>query len=317
MNTFITMLTPYMPMIAYGLVILFVCLYATLSSIEFGSSLLLISPTPLVDVGTVRRYLNPIWESTNVFLVFALVGTVMFFPTALPVTSVALLPTMMTALIFFAVRAIGILGLMYYGSVSRWFAYLFAVGSLGAPLFLSNIYTYVLSGVSLLIPTTALAVSLWILVVVTVLFIAQGFFVYFAPANPHRQALRASYVMSGMMFVFLVFVLIHLIPDVSSFGVWCVRISVLCLVLVALTSAEYNWRLVSFLAASGALIVVIAGIAALRYPFLVYGYITAPAAFTSVLMFTYMLFVVPIGLLITVPPLVWFYSMYARALPES
>ena len=139
MIPFLDPLVPFMPIVAYGLVTLFICLYAASSSIEFGTSLLILSPIPLVDNATVRRYLNPIWESTNVFLVFALVGTVMFFPLAIPAISVAIFPTVMVSLFFFVLRAIGILGLMYYGSTAPWLRYLFAIGSVGASLFLSKI----------------------------------------------------------------------------------------------------------------------------------------------------------------------------------
>lgn len=314
MIPFLDPIVPYFPILAYGLVTLFVCLYGAFSSIEFGSALLLVSPWPVVDVTVVRRYLNPIWEATNVFLIFALVGTVMFFPAAIPAASVAVFPTMMTALIFFALRAMGILGLMYYGSVSEWFKYIFAIGSAGAPLLLSNVYVFILSGIAVVLPTTALASVMWFVVLVTLIFISISFFIYFAPKSPYHGDLRRVHVFSGAAYLLSSLLLSDLIPGISTLGVWVLNVLVFVLVVASLSLAEYERRLMSFVSAMLADIVLIAGLSALRYPYIAFPMVSASSVFTSPLMFEYMLLVVPFGLLITVPALIWFYSMYARAI---
>lgn len=72
-----------------GITVLWVFLYGYLivASIDFGAGFFsyytMITGRKNMVHGIIERYLSPVWEVTNVFLIFFMIGMVGFFPTLL------------------------------------------------------------------------------------------------------------------------------------------------------------------------------------------------------------------------------------------
>ena len=102
--------------LAYALPILSLYVYMVLSSVEFGASIFRLWPKLLRRPEVVSTYLNPIWEATNVFLVYFVICLMTFFPKASGRLGTDLLWVVFPALAFFSLRVIGML-LIYYGEI--------------------------------------------------------------------------------------------------------------------------------------------------------------------------------------------------------
>ena len=94
------------------------------------------------------HYIGPVWETTNVFLVFALVALMAFFPGALPVWSAALIVPFFLFLAAMGIRALGML-MVFYGGENKHpaGAWTLALGGLLAPaVFAGEIVSYFMTG---------------------------------------------------------------------------------------------------------------------------------------------------------------------------
>lgn len=299
-----------MPLIAYSILLAFIVLYAVLSSIEFGAALFLVSPWKMVERDRIERYMGPVWEFTNVFLIFALVCTAMFFPRAVPLLA-QLYAVVSTALVFFVVRVIGILGILYKRSAHGAFRALFAIGSAGAPLSLSSVYLYAISGQQLAWPPQPLAVALWCAVLSAIVFIAASFFVHFAPKSAQRAALETTHTFAGAALLlsaafFSAAASTFLRPDFGGF-----------LLLTFFVACAFLWRpqkpLPALLASAAAVATLIISIAVRHAPYLLYPTLTLDTALTSPESFRAMLTMIPVGLIVSIPAVALLWKLFAGA----
>jgi len=299
-----------MPLIAYSILLAFIVLYAVLSSIEFGAALFLISPWKVVERETIEKYMGPVWESTNVFLIFALVCTAMFFPRAVPLLA-QLYAVISTALVFFVVRVIGILGILYRQSSHGFFRALFAIGSIGAPLSLSCVYLYAISGQQLMWPPQPLAVALWCAVLSAIVFIAAAFFLHFAPKSVQRTRLETVHTLSGAA------LLLSGAFVSSAAGSFLGPESGGFVLLTFFVACAILWRprklLLALLCSAAAVATLIISIAVRHAPYLLYPSLTLNAAFTSPESFTAMLSVIPVGLVVSIPAVALLWKLFAGA----
>ncbi|MBU8907898.1 cytochrome d ubiquinol oxidase subunit II [Desertibacillus haloalkaliphilus] len=190
-----------------GITILWIFLYGyvIVASIDFGAGFFhffskLTNRNHRAD-HLIQRYLSPVWEVTNVFLVFFFVGIVAFFPETAFYFGTALLVPMSVTLLLLIFR-----GSYYafgtYGANERLF-YSFLYGSTGLliPASLSVVLTVAGGGyivvehgeVSLLttkLLTSPYSWSVIILAIVSVLFISATFLSNYASKARDLQALH-------------------------------------------------------------------------------------------------------------------------------
>ena len=119
-------------------------IYGLACSIECGISLSLLKDK---DHGA-KNLFTPLWEVTNVFLVFGLVGVATLFNGALQLISHKLLTTLAVAIFALLLRACVVLAMFYGGQdkFSRPLLWLFSLCNFAIPLSLSAAGVYLLTG---------------------------------------------------------------------------------------------------------------------------------------------------------------------------
>ncbi len=166
-----------MQLAAFFIATALLLIYSILSSIEFGASIYLLFPRYYPLSPHIHTYINPLWEATNVFLVFFLILLFSCFPKSIPPLSNALFPIIECGLIFFVVRVLGILGIFYAQSHEIKWRLLFFMGSIGAPLILSRFYNFALVG-STDISLSILTFAIPALTIASILMISSTFFLF-------------------------------------------------------------------------------------------------------------------------------------------
>ncbi|MCP3772697.1 cytochrome d ubiquinol oxidase subunit II [Paenibacillus sp. MZ04-78.2] len=190
-----------------GITVLWIFLYGYLivASIDFGAGFYayygkVIGIENIIGP-VISRYLSPVWEVTNVFLVFFFVGIVGFFPETAYYYGTALLLPGSIALILLAVRG-SFYAFANYGAKKN-NVYLLAYGSTGLliPAALSTVFTISEGGflsvsgntVTLLMEELFFSTYSWavvLLAVSSVLFISSAFLTYYADHAEDKRALE-------------------------------------------------------------------------------------------------------------------------------
>ena len=190
-----------------GITVLWIFLfcYIIVASIDFGAGFLTLH-TKLTGEEKkinhlIERYLNPVWEVTNVFFVFFFVGFVGFFPdSALYLGTVLLVPGSI-ALILISIRS-SFYAFEHYGQDNKlpWI-FLYGITGLLIPAALATVLTiseggyineqgnhFDLDWVQLLL--SPFAWSVVFLAIVSVLYISSGFLTYYASKAKDKVAYK-------------------------------------------------------------------------------------------------------------------------------
>ncbi|SER96906.1 cytochrome d ubiquinol oxidase subunit II [Salisediminibacterium halotolerans] len=149
----------------------------------------------------VQRYLSPVWEVTNVFLVFFLIGIIGFFPDTAYYYGTALLIPGSIAIILLAIRGSYYAFSTYGAKDSHFFSFLYGATGLLIPASLTVVLTVSLGGyivvdndqIQLLYGElfgSAYSWSVVILAIVSVLFISASFLTYYAARANDNRALE-------------------------------------------------------------------------------------------------------------------------------
>ncbi|PRO64665.1 cytochrome d ubiquinol oxidase subunit II [Alkalicoccus urumqiensis] len=190
-----------------GITVLWLFLYGYLivASIDFGAGFFSYyskrtNKNHLID-SIIQRYLSPVWEVTNVFLVFFFIGIVGFFPdTAFYYGSALLIPGSV-AIILLAIRGSYYAFNTYGAEESSFYSFLYGATGLLIPASLTTVLTISEGGyisiadngdVSLLygeLFTSGYSWGVVILAVVSVLFISAVFLTYYADRAKDKNAL--------------------------------------------------------------------------------------------------------------------------------
>ncbi len=135
-----------MEIAAYVVIALALFVYSILLSIECGGAVLLLRDDPRRRK-LILAYLGPVWETTNVFLVFAIVAAFAFFPGATAAWGTALITPFFVFLVIMGVRALGMLLVFYDKAKSRAAVWVFGVASALAPAVLvAGAVPYLMTG---------------------------------------------------------------------------------------------------------------------------------------------------------------------------
>lgn len=181
-----------------GMLILWIFLYGyvIVASIDFGAGFFLFygkwRKKELVINRTIERYLSPVWEVTNVFLVFFFIGLIGFFPETAYYYGTALLIPGSVALILLTMRGAFYAYTSYGKKENLFYYFLYGITGLLIPASLSTVLTIseggyiyennngqvIFSLIDFLVSPYSWAVVF--LAIVSVLFISASFLTYFA-----------------------------------------------------------------------------------------------------------------------------------------
>ncbi|WP_216827588.1 cytochrome d ubiquinol oxidase subunit II [Alkalihalobacterium elongatum] len=190
-----------------GITVLWIFLYGYLivASIDFGAGFFnyysrLTNMNHIMN-DLIQRYLSPVWEVTNVFLVFFFVGIIGFFPDTAYYFGTALLIPGSVAIILLAIRGSYYAFGTYGAKDSKVYSFLYGATGLLIPASLSVVLTIseggfitVENGKVLLhykeLFTNMYSWSVVLLSIVSVLFISSAFLSYYANKAKDFEALQ-------------------------------------------------------------------------------------------------------------------------------
>ena len=130
-----------------GVVVLWLFLfgYVIIASIDFGAGFFnaygLLTGNEHILSQLITRYLNPVWEVTNVFFVFFFVGIIGFFPQTAYYYGTILLVPVSIGIILLAIRGSYYAFTTYGGLKQKIFTYLYGLAGLFIPASLSIVLT--------------------------------------------------------------------------------------------------------------------------------------------------------------------------------
>ncbi|WP_146549817.1 cytochrome d ubiquinol oxidase subunit II [Rummeliibacillus suwonensis] len=174
---------------------LFLFGYVIIGSIDFGAGFFnaysLITGRNHILTNIIQRYLSPVWEITNVFLVFFFVGIVGFFPKTAFFYGTTLLVPASIALVLLAIRG-SYYAFESYGSRGhKGYSFMYGVSGLLIPAALSVVLTISEGGFVTVIDdqpildygalfTSSLTWSIVVLALAAVLYISATFLTWYA-----------------------------------------------------------------------------------------------------------------------------------------
>jgi cytochrome d ubiquinol oxidase subunit II len=303
-------------------------IYAVLFMIECGAPIFICWPQLLGrddhdGAAMVRAYMNPVWETTNVFLVFTLISLIAFFPAAVPVWGRALIIPFLISLIVMAARIVGMLYVFYREGKSRAMKALLLVANLLSPAVLfGGTVPYFLTG-SLPMGTLdwGLAISIALLAMAATIVLSSLFFNYMrarrsAPWNPRIRRL-VLWAYSAFLFLFVIAesFLQFCVPHVFSEGAYDV---------VVVAGAIIFGILAIFMRSPGKMVAMFAfwlnvllvgllflGTAVAQLPYVIYPSFTIFNSFTDLQTAGILFGILIVGAVIVIPALAWLYSLFA------
>lgn len=163
------------PTLIFLLIALSLFIYIALSSIEYGMAFFQVFPKIRNSPSDDSLYVKPVWETTTVFLVFAIIGIMTFFPAAFAAFGRSLLPLLFITVLLIAARGALMLILHYAQIRSRFADFLFLLFSLAIPVSLSMVFSYAMSGSLHTATFSPFAISMALLVISGVLLISGTF----------------------------------------------------------------------------------------------------------------------------------------------
>ncbi len=322
-----------------GIAVLWIFLfgYIIVASIDFGAGFFslhakLFGQSHYIN-DLIQRYLNPVWEVTNVFFVFFFVGIVGFFPdTAYYYGTVLLIPGSI-ALILLAIR-----GAFYafenYGQDSKlsWLM-LYAVSGLLIPASLSTALTISEGGyltesaagkidldwTELLLSPFGWAVVL--LAIVSVLYISSGFLTFYAHRAEDKSAyqlMRKWFLMWGApmimmsLFVFLSLRIqneAHFMSAVFDYG-WLFIISLISFVIAGVLTLLKKAHGIAFIFVVIQMGTAFFGYGLSKLPYILYPYVHIDDAVTNDSMALVLTIAFIGGLVLLLPSLFFIFKLF-------
>ncbi|MDT8860868.1 cytochrome d ubiquinol oxidase subunit II [Alkalihalobacillus sp. MEB130] len=319
---------------------LFLFGYVIVASIDFGAgffnaSTIVTKKHHIVNT-VIQRYLSPVWEITNVFLVFFFVGMIGFFPQTAYYFGTVLLIPISISIILLALRgsyyAFGTYGTK--GHVGYTLMYgvtgVLIPASLSTALIVSQggfIRETVSGRIELdyvALFTSPFAWSIVVLSLVSVLFISASFLAYYSSVAQDTEALKLfrkyTWIWSFPTIVTALGIIIemrwhnpaHYEGLISLW--WVFALSFLCFVvsLWLLKKGSYGKSFI-FVVLQFALAFYAYGVS--RYPYLLYPYLTIYDSFTNETMAYSLIVVFILGLMLLIPSLYLVFKLFIMNKP--
>lgn len=302
--------------------------YVIVASIDFGAGFfnaysLLVGKNHILT-NIIKRYLSPVWEVTNVFLVFFFVGIVGFFPqTAFYYGTILLVPVSIS-LVLLAIRG-SYYAFESYGSRGHiGYTLTYGIAGLLIPASLSVVFAIAAGGYVDMVDgqpvlnywtlyTSPFAWSIVVLSIAAVLYISAVFLTWYAHKAKDGEATKLMRKYALVWAIPLMVSALGIMYEMKSINPetynnmvnlwWVFAISaVLFFITVVLIWMRKNYGLaVGLLIAQFALAFFAYGIA--QYPFLLYPYLTIYDSFTSTQMAIALVIAFILGLCLLIPSL--------------
>lgn len=302
--------------------------YVIVASIDFGAGFfnaysLMIGKNHILT-NIIQRYLSPVWEVTNVFLVFFFVGIVGFFPqTAFYYGTILLVPVSIS-LILLAIRG-SYYAFESYGSRGHiGYTLIYGIAGLLIPASLSVVFAISGGGYVNMVNeqpvldywtlyTSPYAWSIVVLSIAAVLYISAVFLTWYAHKANDMEATNLMRKYALIWAVPLMISALGIMYEMKSINPvnynnlvnlwWMFGISaILFVITVALLFMKKSYGLaVGLLIAQFAFAFFAYGIA--QYPYLLYPYLTIYDSFTSTQMAIALVIVFILGLCLLIPSL--------------
>ncbi|HEY0828033.1 MAG TPA: cytochrome d ubiquinol oxidase subunit II [Bacilli bacterium] len=313
-----------------GITVLWIFLYGYLivASIDFGagflSSYTVLTGKKHIIHGVIERYLSPVWEVTNVFLVFFMIGFVGFFPDTAFYYGTALLIPGSIAIVLLAIRG-SYYAFSTYGARDRKiYILLYGASGLLIPASLSTVLTISEGGfidaedgkVTFLFRELLLSSYSWaviLLALVSVLYISATFLTYYAhrakdmPALEllRKYALFWSFPTIGSSL--LVFYAISYHNPIHYAGMvdlsWMFALSLTCFIIaISLIWTRQRYG-TAFILVMLQFALAFFGYGASHLPYILYPYLTMYDNFTNEAMALALIIAFVAGLLLLIPSL--------------
>ncbi len=297
---------------------LFLFIYGILSSIEFGISIFQRFPNILKDNTSIKTYVQPIWEVTNVFLVFTIVSLFTFFPSSSFFFGTHLLLPLFIGMLFLGLRSLCMIYIIYGNYQKKIINTLFLCCSFLAPISLANSYIYIVTGESTQFFITPLAIAISLYIICSILLISSSFFQYYNKTERDNKKLEKFVFNASIGFYFSFLILIRLLHVNARYlflhntNNYIFLFAVLVLFLLLLFNqfmrrTHYNFVLICILQA-----VVFFSLFLLHLPYLIFPNVTIYNSFTDYSVFPILITSFIIGMVFVIPGLIMIYCLFIR-----
>jgi cytochrome d ubiquinol oxidase subunit II len=313
-----------------GITVLWIFLYGYLivASIDFGAGFFsyfsLVTGRRNVIHSVIERYLSPVWEVTNVFLIFFMVGMVGFFPDTAYYLGTTLLIPGSIAIVLLAIRGSYYAFSTYGAKDNRFYMLLYGASGLLIPASLSIVLTISEGGyieesnghVVLLygkLFTSPYAWSVVILSLVSILFISASFLTYYAqkakdyPAMEVLREFAIGWSMPTILSSLLVFFAIQKHNPghfAQMLGLsWMFVLSLLCFLIATYLIWRRKRLGLAFLLVMLQFALAFFGYGASHLPYIIYPMISIHESITSPAMGIALIIAFIAGLMLLIPSL--------------
>lgn len=313
-----------------GIAIAWIFLYGYLivASIDFGAGFFSfygkLTKRDHIINAIIDRYLSPVWEVTNVFLIFFVYAVIGFFPDVAYMYGVALLVPGSVALLLIAIRGSFYAFANYGARKNTVYLFVYGVTGLFIPASLATLLTISEGGfisvdgqrVELLLHQLVRSPYAWVVVLlalVSVLFISASFLTYYADrANDTeaREVLRRFALYNSLPTIFVSFLAFFTIrthnPEhferMLSMS-WMFMASLACFLLALALIIQRKWYGTAFLFVMLQFAFAFFGYGRSHLPYLLYPYLTVESGVTSDAMGVALIAAFVGGILLLIPSL--------------
>lgn len=305
---------------------LFLFGYVMVASIDFGAGFFnaygRLTGKAHILSRVIERYLNPVWEVTNVFLVFFFVGIIGFFPKTAYYYGTTLLVPVSIGLILLAIRGSYYAFTIYGGLKQRIFTYLYGLSGLFIPASLSIVLTISEGGFVKMVDgkpvldywllfNSPLTWSIVVLSLSAVLFISGVFLTWYADRANDRSALNLLRNYALFWSIPLVITAAGIIIELQHHNPqhynrlinvwWMFALSLVFFIgTIYLIWKKRSYK-VAFWLLAGQFFLAFFGYGISHYPYLLYPYLSIYGSFTNQAMAVWLVIVFILGLCILIP----------------
>ncbi len=325
----------------------FLFLYTVLSAIDFGAGFLFWWARPgrsdSAAQRVIMRYLSPVWETTNVFLVFFVVGLVGYFPLAAVTYGVLLFVPLGVALILILLRGAFLAFSHLSEKGQRIFPLIFGLSSLLIPVFLVLFVAVSENGRAVSangmpqagvaeVLASPLSITFVLVALTAMLYLASVFLTWYAARFQERQALRYFRQVARWFAPLLLLAALLLGVSLEVFAPWHAAaleqfwpwhlLAALCfggawlLLIRQPRTSEARWYGLALLLSVGLFGLVFYTFWFSHLPYLVYPALRLDNTATNPAMFTALTVTVLGGSVILIPCLLFLYGFFLRARHE-
>ncbi|MFC4388203.1 cytochrome d ubiquinol oxidase subunit II [Gracilibacillus marinus] len=309
--------------------------YIIVASIDFGAGFfqaysVLVKKEHIIS-NIIKRYLSPVWEVTNVFLVFFFVGIVGFFPSTAYYYGTILLVPASIAIILLAIRG-SYYAFTTYGSLkSNMWTYLYGFSGLFIPASLSIVLTiseggFVLqtnSSIELDYLNLFLSPLTWSIVILSltsVLYISAVFLTWYASKAKDEEATELMRKYALIWAIPAILTAAGIIVELRLHNIhhyermidlwWMFAISFLLFLLtIRLLWLRRSYGL-AFIVLTLQFFIAFFAYGVSHYPYLLYPYLTITEGFTSDAMATALIIAFIAGFCLLIPSLFLLFKLF-------